>query len=522
MARADFKKHYNRGRQLAQKGHFHEAIEAYETALTLKPADVGTVFQLGNVSKAMHLYDVAIKWYDVAMSMAPSKAEIAFNRATALAAAGRNEDALRAYQVLGNQMAHDAMFWNSLGTLYLQMGLLPNAIEALEKAVAIKPGYAEAWHNLAIGYFDSRHHADHGEKWEKAFQKAERQLRGDPEFHVTRATSRFAAGDYGRGWDDYAYRHKPSRSLSVIYDHAIPWWKGESLHGRTILIGEEQGIGDQITFLSALPDLIEQAKHVILEVNAKLAPTLARNYPNISVITADAETRGLKRFHRYKGLPQEPDFFAPLGDMFHILRPTLTTFEDDAVHRDHFVTAEPIHYKKWSDYLSSVNDKKKVGLSWRSQKTTGARNAYYMDFQILVPWMERYPDIQFVNLQYGDCSEELDYLERASDIEGLLLTIPDLDLFDDIEGTLGLIASLDLVFSVRNSQASFAGALGIQTLAYYQSFFQFGRKYTDPIFKNTLAVHPQDGDEAVLKQLDMALTDFESAYHAYKQLDHTL
>lgn len=519
MSRADFKKHYNRGRQLAQKGHFHDAIDAYQAALSLKPTDVNTVFQLGNVSKAMHLYDVAIKWYDVALSLAPSKTEIAFNRAIALAAAGRNDDALRAYQLIEHQMTKDAMFWNSLGTLYLQMGLLQNAIEALEQAVTIKPGYAEAWHNLAIGYFDSRRLKDYDKKWEKAFAKAERQLRGDPSFHVTRGTSRLAVGDYERGWQDYAYRHKPSsKCLSVVYDHTVPWWKGERLAGKTILIGEEQGIGDQITFLSALPDLIEQARHVILEVNAKLAQTFARNYPSISVITADAETKDLKRFHRYTNLPRQPDFFTPLGDMFHTLRPSLADFKGNTNDDKPILTACPVHYKKWSDRLSGIK-KKKIGVSWRSQKITGARQAYYMDFQMLVPWMQKYPDVQFVNLQYGDCTEELDFLKKDVATKDLLLNFPDLDLFDDIEGTLGLIANLDMVFSVRNSQASFAGALGIPTLAYYESFFQFGRKYTDPVFQNTLAVHPQDGDGAVLQQLDQAISSFEEAYNHYKELD---
>ncbi|MFC3053747.1 tetratricopeptide repeat protein [Kordiimonas pumila] len=517
MARADFKKFYNRGRQLAQKNRFSDAIAAFETALEVKPGDPDTIFQLGNMSKAMHFYDMAIKWYDVASSLKPDSIEIAFNRAHALQLTGRNNEALQAYADVAPLMHSDPMLWNNLGTLYQQMSLTADAIDALERAVSLKPAYYDAWNNLGLSYFIARTVPRHAGKWTEAFEKAERGYAKDPHFHVNRATCYFWDGYYSKGWADYAFRHDPKIKSSVKYDHTIPWWKGEDLTGKTILIGEEQGIGDQITFISAVADIAATAKKVIVEVNPKIISLVQRSLPNVDVIKAKAETIDLKRHHAYDWLTEPVDFFAPLGDAFYYSKPSLDTFRA----KKPFLIADPALKKNWAERLLKLNTKPKVGISWRSSKMTGERQGGYFDLEMLLPFLEKMSDFQFVNIQYGDCTDELAAMPKRADGTDLIISYADLDLFDDIEGTAALIESLDFVISVRNTQACFAGGLGKKTITYHGSFMQFGRHYTDPVYPYLLATYPHENELPILTQLENALCHFDTTYHLCEQQDET-
>ena len=70
----------------------------------------------------------------------------------------------------------------------------------------------------------------------------------------------------------------------------------------------------------------------------------------------------------------------------------------------------------------------------------------------------RRPGVSFVNLQYGDCAEEI---ARAEEKFGVTIhQIEGLDLRDDIDGTAALCAALDLVLSAPTAAAATAASVG--------------------------------------------------------------
>ncbi|HEY4124655.1 MAG TPA: flagellar protein FlbA, partial [Rhizomicrobium sp.] len=71
------------------------------------------------------------------------------------------------------------------------------------------------------------------------------------------------------------------------------------------------------------------------------------------------------------------------------------------------------------------------------------------------------PGVTFVNVQYGDCADEL---ARAQQMHGVTIhSILGLDLKNDIEGAAALSAALDLVISAPTAAAATAGAVGTET-----------------------------------------------------------
>ena len=87
----------------------------------------------------------------------------------------------------------------------------------------------------------------------------------------------------------------------------------------------------------------------------------------------------------------------------------------------------------------------------------------------------------FINLQYGDCTEEL-----ASVLNETGITIHDWDDADplsDLENFTAQIAALDLVITIDNSTAHFAGGLGIPCwvmIPYATSWIWCGQDNSSP------------------------------------------
>ena len=108
------------------------------------------------------------------------------------------------------------------------------------------------------------------------------------------------------------------------------------------------------------------------------------------------------------------------------------------------------------------------------------RNTAYTSIMDWAPFFSL-PNIQFVNLQYGDCEEELRYAENEFNIR--ILRWSDLDLKNDIDDTFALMSRLDYVVTVANAVSSMAPAIGVPTLMLSQkkAWDQFGTDYS-PFF----------------------------------------
>lgn len=106
------------------------------------------------------------------------------------------------------------------------------------------------------------------------------------------------------------------------------------------------------------------------------------------------------------------------------------------------------------------HDKILVGLSWRSSITTHSRNEHYLTVEELAPIFEL-EGIQFVNLQYDECQDELDWIEQR--YPGKMINLSDIDQFNDFESVAALMKSVDLMVAPATTVVELAGALGCPT-----------------------------------------------------------
>jgi len=93
------------------------------------------------------------------------------------------------------------------------------------------------------------------------------------------------------------------------------------------------------------------------------------------------------------------------------------------------------------------------------------------------------PGIEWVNLQYGDCSADIAEAERRFGIA--IAQTPDLDLKDDFSGTARLMSGLDLVIGPTNAARQLAASLGVRTLVLLRLPYEFGLgQAVNPFFPN--------------------------------------
>lgn len=114
-----------------------------------------------------------------------------------------------------------------------------------------------------------------------------------------------------------------------------------------------------------------------------------------------------------------------------------------------------------------------VGINWRSSVATFSRNLHYLTIEELAPIFD-IDGVQFVNLQYDECGDELSWVEER--FPGKLINFPDLNQFDDIDGVAALMSELDIVVAPATTVAELAGACGVNTWLLSNTVELDGRK----------------------------------------------
>lgn len=225
--------------------------------------------------------------------------------------AKRFDEASHLYNCLLNGNPFDEALLFLLGDLYLRKEYAGLAINLLTSLVQLTPNNAEAWCNLGIGYRMEDKYDEAIRCWKRALKikgdtvevcsnmaglysdRADpenalhwinRALKIEPEMveaHWQRGLARLTLKDWD-GWDDYEYRLKldgfdTRESLGLSYWDFTPT-EHLYVHG-------EQGIGDEVMFLSCLDDVFPLAKRVTLEVNPAVQKIAQLTWPQINVIT---------------------------------------------------------------------------------------------------------------------------------------------------------------------------------------------------------------------------------------------
>ncbi|HET6514377.1 MAG TPA: FkbM family methyltransferase [Thermodesulfovibrionales bacterium] len=436
--------HYNLGKALQLLDRLEEAAKSYFHALELKPAYYEAHYNLGLLFRNMKKDREAIAHYALAVKIRPDYAEAHFNLANVLKDLERYEEAECFYKKAIKIRPDFEEAYNNLGIVYRKKGRIQEAIECGQISLKLKPDFAEAHNNLGITYRDDG-------QIEKAIESCERAIAIQldlPEAHWNLALAQLHLGRFTTGWRKYEWRSLVRESAPKSFPY--PRWDGWSLTHKTLFIYAEQGIGDQIMFASLFPDIMHLPERCIVECDDRLVPLFSRSFPRLTVIPLIRESLPVEL--------QSVDAVIPMGSLPLHLRPNVRSFPQQKF----YLIADPKRREKWQNRFSALGEGLKVGVSWRGGKESSVRT---MRSTKLDEWISvlSVPHVHFINLQYGDCTEEFQSVRY-----NLGITIHDWDDADplkDLDDFAAQIAELDLVISVDNSTVHMAGALGVPVWA---------------------------------------------------------
>ena len=399
----------NLGISLSQNGQLDEAICIYEQAIQINPDYAELYCNLGLVLHTLGQFDEAILMHEQALSINPDFTEAYFNLGNAFKEKRQFVDAVKCYQQALCLSQELTVGHNNLGVVLKDLGEQDKAISSYEQALFIDPEYVEARWNLSL---------------------------------VQLLTENFK-----EGWENYESRwlskdHDPERH----YPHSK--WEGQPLKDKSLLIYTEQGIGDEVMFCSCLPDLISQAPElIVLECDHRLNLLLERSFPKVEVVIKQAldTPNDFKEFTPI-------DFQVAIGTLPRILRSDFKFFPT----QQSFLKADSGLVNKWRDRFSELGTGLNIGISWRGGRIESTIKSKSTPLSLWASVLKS--DANFINLQYGDCIEEINQVEESMGVS--INDWSDADPLKDLDNFAAQIAALDLVISIDNSTVQFAGALG--------------------------------------------------------------
>ena len=269
----------------------------------------------------------------------------------------------------------------------------------------------------------------------------------DANLHLQRAQINLLMGNFAEGWAGYAYRGLAyTRQYRVL---PFKKWRGQDISGKCIVVLAEQGLGDQVMLASCLPDLLASGPaRVVVEVIGRVAPTLARSFPQCEIV----HTKQDKKMEWAKTVG-DVDYFVPLGDLPQYFRTSLDAFPGKA-----YLKADPERVAFWRQKLEATGPRPWIGVSWRGGLQATRRVLRSMSPAELAP-MTAAVNATWISLQYGSVDEDLKTAAAANvKLKHWNEAIADLDEF------AALIEALDAVVTVCNTTVHYAGALGKRVL----------------------------------------------------------
>lgn len=427
----------------------------------------------------------AAKLLEHALSLDPFKIETYLNLTNAYGLLDDHQTAMH-YALEGIKIAPTSSpAFNNLGTVLNSMALFQEAQIAFETSFELDNGNIESLVNLATCQIIAGNNDAAIATYEQALRKLPKKAKSQSDVIKFLVSFEYLKKGYlDKAWEYYDcgfHPNIPSTSARAQpRTFKKPLWKGQPIKGKTLLIWREQGLGDEVMFLSCLPDLIKFHNKIILEVDKRLVDTMQRSFPTITV---RAQKYGPPPY--FEAIDHDYDYHLPVGSLMRYFRKTVDDFKTSGP----FVRIDPVKKQKFSDRLAQYKDKLIIGICWRSGNISALRALSYVG---ILNWGELFSlkDVVWVNLQYGECEEECLQAEKEFGIE--IVRWPDLDLKDDLDDVFALMSELDYVVTVATAVHHMAASTGVETLLItpYGAWNRFHLDY-DPWFSN---LHPFAAD----------------------------
>ena len=442
--REDFAKtHNNLGAALMKLGHLDEAVNACNKAIRLEKGFKQAYNNLGLALKKKGDLSKAVLAYEKAIELDHNYAEAINNLAMAQIEQQKFTESHKNLKKITLLAPNCAEFHNNFGVLFNRQGRFEEAVAASEKAISISENYLEAYNNLGTALMELGRFSEA----KGAFKAA---IAINPECaepHHNLSLILLLTGQFKDGWEEYEWRWRNEDFSTPLRPFHRPWWDGSVNGIKKLLLWGEQGIGDEVQFCGLIRHIVSQGIEVVVECDNRLVSLLQRSFPETIVVgRSDPPSEILN--------DSTITHQIPMCSIPHVLGLPLnsTSFSD------HYILADESCRGRLRKQYKADNNPLLVGISWKSGNSQeGSKRS--IDLEYWGPILKT-RGVRFVNLQYGECSDQLRATFERFGVE--ILEDETVDPLKDLESFCGQVAAMDLVISVDNSTVHFAGAIGVK------------------------------------------------------------
>lgn len=413
---------FARGHEYFTLGRYGEADAEYQKGLAADPLAHDGWTGIADVFWVIESWDQAERCYRHSLKLKPGFPPAAIGLAETLTHKGRPADSLAVLDELGDVPEQAADVQIAYGNAYIAQDRYRLAHKSFTRAVKLAPQDAACWRDLAITCEQRGDFEDGLQHYETAVQVS----LNNPDGWFSRFTVGCAyllRGYFEHGWNMYEYRkHNPVWGDHQVYKNERQW-EGQALDG-TLLLYEEQGLGDLIQFLRYLPITASLCKQVVLDLRPehRVVAEMVSLPPNVVV----------------KGELAVPfDCVCPLLSQPFLLK----------------------KYAPWSPaqpYLKAPSAAGQfppnvVALTWMGNPKHKNDRRRSIPLELLDPLVRSRPDLVWITLSQED--------KAAADIQRTGLPIKRLKT-QDLRATSAALQETQLLISVDTAHLHLAGALG--------------------------------------------------------------
>jgi tetratricopeptide (TPR) repeat protein len=424
----------NFGEALVLAGRGPDAVACFKRAFEIDPDCWNAAYKAGGLLREQGQFEESLASLNACNRLQPNHALTLALRARVFHDLRRFEEALadsRRAQVLDPTNAYND---NNLGEALRKLDRPQEALPWFDKALELLPDLVEALNNKAFS-LTSLH------RFDEAIAVLQRSVAVDPDRAATvwnLALIQLLTGSFVAGWAGREARWR-NPELSAVANYlklSTPIWQGEeSIAGKTIVIGADEGLGDVVQFARYVPMLAARGAQVVLVVDKALCPLLAE-LPGVSICLPKQADTVLPPF----------DFHCPVTSL-----PAAFGTELESIPSANYLP--PISGERvaaWQDKLGP-HDRLRVGLIWSGNPRHQNDRNRSIPLRLMTGILD--VDATFVSLQKDPRPDDKAALADSQMLDQTVL-------LTDFAETAALLSCLDLVITVDTSVAHLAGALG--------------------------------------------------------------
>lgn len=394
------------GEMLANRQRGGDAIVYYEKILSLKPDDYVALNNAALCYQSMGRYDLSTPMLERCLELYPEPSTYS-NLALQHKEQGNWEKAFKYYEAGLEQHPNDAHLHYHYGIALGESFKFDEAIRHYKKAIEINPEFASAHWNLSL--------------------------------------INLLLENYKEGWDGYEWRFKYTPVFEKYKQRfKSKDWNGEEAIGeQTIMVYNEQGVGDTIQFVRFLPQIKAKGFKVILETMPELVDILSQ-CKGVDQVVPQRQKKQL-----------EYDYQVSLGSLPRILG----IDSKDKFWNEEYVNATgAIEDKAFDSYKNKI----KIGICWAGNPVHSndkTRSTFLKNFKVL----NDLPGVKLFSLQkdsrprYWAGRGVVDLTEGCDQ-----MSVVDMgDMLINFNYTAAIIKAMDVIVTVDTAIAHLAGAMGV-------------------------------------------------------------